>query len=504
MKNLGKLFGTISLVAVILCAVAACELINPNPNAAPPDQTPVSGDYDIGNLTQPAGSVTAVIITPRTGRSSGARTIYYEGTGSTTYARTTTVPASGASGSTYAVTFDVAAATGWNAATGLSAGTLTVGTPTPVSGDYTFTNLTQTAGEVTAVIITPKDGKSGGARTIYYAGSGTLPQAAGTYVVTFDVASATGWNAATGLSAGNLVVNTNQTPKESDYEITRNLTQIVGSVTAAVTVRKIAGSDGELTIYYEGVSPATTYAKSSTLPTAAGKYTVTFEVKEASGWNPATFVVGTLTISTTTQTPVASDFEIKGQTRTFNGYWDNEEEFTITPKEGKSTGEITILYKGKDYPTSTNTPWRAGTYTVTFNVEEAPGWNAAYNLSAGTLTINKREIKSSEIVCYSLDQKVSDVNEIREVHIYGTYETEYGFGSYYFDYTVYYEGRGETTYSKSTYLPRQFGTYTVTFIIDDPNYIVPATLPSFNLTISEGEPGESGPQGGGSGSGGNG
>jgi len=484
MKNLGKLFGTISLVAVILCAVAACELINPNPNAAPPDQTPVSGDYDIGNLTQPAGSVTAVIITPRTGRSSGARTIYYEGTGSTTYARTTTVPASGASGSTYAVTFDVAAATGWNAATGLSAGTLTVGTPTPVSGDYTFTNLTQTAGEVTAVIITPKDGKSGGARTIYYAGSGTLPQAAGTYVVTFDVASATGWNAATGLSAGNLVVNTNQTPKESDYEITRNLTQIVGSVTAAVTVRKIAGSDGELTIYYEGVSPATTYAKSSTLPTAAGKYTVTFEVKEASGWNPATFVVGTLTISTTTQTPVASDFEIKGQTRTFNGYY-YREGIIITPKEGKSAGEITILYKGTNYSKSTIPPYNVGTYAVTFDVEEYPGWNAAYNLSAGTLTINKRNLNNDDFefdIDLDWDDSDDDSKLIKVLAVWAMDEWN-GYNSYYISTTDHhYQGTDGTSYDSKD-PPKVPGKYIFSFKVDDPNFIVPAVLPTHTFSI---------------------
>ncbi|MCL2442824.1 MAG: hypothetical protein FWD13_05085 [Treponema sp.] len=86
---------------------------------------------------------------------------------------------------------------------------------TPVAGDYTFGNLNQTAGSVTAVSITPNEGKSSGAITIYYEGAGSttytkntaIPQTIGQYTVTFDVASVTGWNAATGLSAGTLIVS---------------------------------------------------------------------------------------------------------------------------------------------------------------------------------------------------------------------------------------------------------------------------------------------------------
>jgi len=87
------------------------------------NQTPVDFDYDISNLTQTAGSVTAVTVTAKEGKSSGERTIYYEGIGPTSYAKSTTVPQTAGS---YTVTFDVAAADGWNAATGLFAGTLRV------------------------------------------------------------------------------------------------------------------------------------------------------------------------------------------------------------------------------------------------------------------------------------------------------------------------------------------------------------------------------------------
>ena len=81
-------------------------------------------------------------------------------------------------------------------------------TPTPVASDYDIGNLKQFTGIVSAVTITPKNGKSTGAvSNIKYAGNTTIPQTVGTYAVTFDVAAATGWNAATNLSAGNLIIS---------------------------------------------------------------------------------------------------------------------------------------------------------------------------------------------------------------------------------------------------------------------------------------------------------
>jgi len=77
--------------------------------------TPAAEDFVIGNLTQVVGSVTAVSITPKMGKSSGDITIYYNGS--------TTLPTTAG---TYPVTFDVAATIGWDAATDLAAGTLTI------------------------------------------------------------------------------------------------------------------------------------------------------------------------------------------------------------------------------------------------------------------------------------------------------------------------------------------------------------------------------------------
>ena len=69
-----------------------------------------------------------------------------------------------------------------------------------------MSNLTQYANSVTAVTVVPKSGKSGGAVTVYYNGSTSLPSAAGAYTVTFDVAEVDGWKAATGLAGGKLAI----------------------------------------------------------------------------------------------------------------------------------------------------------------------------------------------------------------------------------------------------------------------------------------------------------
>jgi uncharacterized repeat protein (TIGR02543 family) len=87
---------------------------------------------------------------------------------------------------------------------------------TPVADDFDIDNLYQTEGHVTPVKITPKEGKSNGTQTVYYAGingttytkSTTVPQTAGTYTVTFNVAAADGWKASSvEFYGGTLTIN---------------------------------------------------------------------------------------------------------------------------------------------------------------------------------------------------------------------------------------------------------------------------------------------------------
>jgi len=85
---------------------------------------PAASDFTISGLDAIYdGTAKAVSISPQAGRSQGAITIWYEGTAGTTYAKSTTAPSAAGK---YAVTFDVTAAEGFNAKTGLVAGTLEI------------------------------------------------------------------------------------------------------------------------------------------------------------------------------------------------------------------------------------------------------------------------------------------------------------------------------------------------------------------------------------------
>jgi hypothetical protein len=91
----------------------------------------------------------------------------------------------------------------------------------PEAGDFVIDNLLQFIDDdLVPVSIVPRSTGSTGAITIWYEGiaptdyarSNTLPNALGTYRVTFDVAAATGFQAVTGLVAGNLVIDEKGTP----------------------------------------------------------------------------------------------------------------------------------------------------------------------------------------------------------------------------------------------------------------------------------------------------
>jgi len=167
---------------------------------------------------------------------------------------------------------------------------------TPTVDDFTIGNLSQEYGSVTAVTITPNEGKSNGKITIYYNGITTLPSALGDYAVTFDVGEAEGFIAVTGLDAGTLTIGKGN-PKAADFNISDNFTQTQGSVSKIIITPKTGKSSGKVTVYYAGTGD-TTYAKSENLPTAAGTYSVTFDVAADANWNKAEgLVAGTLTIN---------------------------------------------------------------------------------------------------------------------------------------------------------------------------------------------------------------
>jgi len=255
-------------------------------------QTPAAADFAINGLSQIFdGNPKTVTITSNHGKSTGAITIYYDG-------KTTAPSAIGS----YPVTFDVAAATGWNAKTGLSAGTLVIGEQTansqnPTAADFDIGNLSQTAGSVTAVTITPKAGKSGGLITIYYNGSTNLPTAVGSYPVTFNITAAVGWNAANSLNAGTLVIAaktlTGIAITTQPAKTTYNLNEELNLTGLVVTATYNDNSTQVVTDYTTGGYDKTRTGDQTVTVTYNGK-TATFTVNVI---NPALATVATPTAS---------------------------------------------------------------------------------------------------------------------------------------------------------------------------------------------------------------
>jgi len=137
--SLVRLFGVTAVALAIVVSMAGLSFTGCNNPASgktpsvddsdtitiniPNLPTPDEDDYYIDNLTQEAGNISPVKIKAKMGKSTGKITIYYEGTSDTIYDKSTTLPMTAGS---YTVTFDVKAVIGWNAASGLSAGTLVI------------------------------------------------------------------------------------------------------------------------------------------------------------------------------------------------------------------------------------------------------------------------------------------------------------------------------------------------------------------------------------------
>jgi hypothetical protein len=274
---------------------------------------PAANDFNVSGLSQITGSVTAVSIKPNPGKSTGVITVYYEGTGDRTYGKSTTPPTEAG---TYAVTFDVAATTGFSAAVGLIAGTLEIkeqvaNPETPTAADFSIGNLTQTAGNITPVTIGPKDGKSGGVITIYYEGtdattytkSTTLPTGAGTYAVTFDVGASYGFSAVTDLNAGTLTITAVSTPvygitlsQTGDYTFAPAMTGYTVQTPLTLTVTNTGNqATGNLAVTLGGTNAGSfTLSKSSITGIAVsgtGAFTVAPKTGLAAGTYTATVTV---------------------------------------------------------------------------------------------------------------------------------------------------------------------------------------------------------------------
>jgi hypothetical protein len=155
---------------------------------------------------------------------------------------------------------------------------------------------------VSKVLIVPKAGKSTGTIThIYYTGLPPTVYAktenideliVGSYIVTFDIAAAPNWNAATGLNAGTLVIQAANIAEEllivaheakagKDAIEFLQPTYITSAGTVTISAAALVTAEYTVVMWYVNGSPVDEKGNTYTLPPGGkGKYNVGVLVKK--------------------------------------------------------------------------------------------------------------------------------------------------------------------------------------------------------------------------------
>lgn len=408
------------------------------------NKTPKAGDYTIAGPKTGAspwtvdfdGTAKKVNITPRTEGVGAVTKITYGDIG-------TTEPSAVGY---YEVKFEVAAGTGYDAATDLYAGTIIIQAAggvvkKPVASHYLVSgkddvvySATTKVGTVTVqngnttpkeLNVVPREGFSAGVPVVKYNGGDTKPTVKGSYNVTFNVPAAGEWEAAEDLVAGTLILlgpeQTASTPARTDYRVTVGTETFQDGGTLSVQYK---ASKIEVTVDRLSGSPAVpnkpTYLKSgeteesNVAPMDIGDYTVKFYVPGIEDgntvWAPREFTAGTLKITKIDLTIADFDFDTSGGANgggtaggggmltqsvpgdlkdangTVIGTIDNPTELKVIPKTGSllpATAAIEVLYAGKTLAEVTTQG--VGKYAISINVTAGADdfWNPLTGLALG-------------------------------------------------------------------------------------------------------------------------
>ena len=295
----------------------------------------------------------------------------------------------------------------------------------PSAEDYTITGIGTFTydGDHKIVTVVHKDGKSPGAVTVHYNGSTMAPVNAGTYAVTFNVSGAAGWNEASDLSAGSLIIT-----KAAGAALTAPTE--AAKTTNSVTLNTVTASTNQTVEYginagnssagvtwqdnsttFNGLNPGTTYYFF-----ARAKENNNYNTGAASGGTPITTVFANLsgTISIIIPHPnVEINTELEASysgSENVSYQWHkdgadiNGATFkTYTPLEG---GEytVTVYVMGYNHKTSSpvmvidpNLPYLSGNITITPDTGVTTGMEleAVYS---GPETVSYRWHKDGDVV----------------------------------------------------------------------------------------------------------
>ena len=282
--------------------------------------------------------------TPSVTGSTGAVTYSYAGTGSTSYGPSATRPTDAG---TYSVTAMVAADDNFDGATS-SAYAFTIAKATPTAS-VTNTPVTYSGSAQTATVAC----LGGGAATLASGGTGTN---AGSYAATVDCAESSNYAAASGLSAGNFVIN-----KASQTVAVNNSPVTYDGTAKAATVTCTSGASSDIK----------TGAAAS--QSAAGTYAVTADCAATDNYSAL-------------NDGAAGDFTIAKATPTAS--------LTNTPVSYSGSAQsatAACLGGGTASLASGGTGTNAGSYAATVDCAESSNYEAASGLipTNGSFVITK-------------------------------------------------------------------------------------------------------------------
>jgi formylglycine-generating enzyme required for sulfatase activity len=478
MKNTIKPFGLalIAAISFVALSLAGCQTPDGGSN-----QTPTVTDFNIsgtGTFTYD-GNPKIVTVTAKEGKTSGAITVNYNGN----------VGDPSAVG-TYTVTFDVAAATGWNAASGLAAGTLTISdgsvSVTPITS-VSIIIIAPTKDEVPATTATASGAVNYTIGTVTWSPNDNPFQGGKVYTASVTLSAADG-HTFTGLTTAAINGQTATVSNNTGGSVTLSHTFPVTD-TRSVNSMSITAQPTKLTYSHEdtldlaGLTVTLNYNDNSSDLIAAADFAErnittspadgdTLSVVAHNG-QPVTISYGSHTSNTNALTvapiaPVLADFTVSG-TGVFT-YDGNPKTVTVTAKEDKTIGTITVKYNGSE-----TAPSNAGTYPVTIDVTADTNYTVVNGLSVGTLAINKATPTASDFEFGNLTQTFGSVTTVTITPKSGKSDGAQ---------TIYYTGTGATTYAKSATLPTAVGTYAVTFnVAASTNFNEATDLNAGTLTI---------------------
>ncbi|MDR2814975.1 MAG: MBG domain-containing protein, partial [Prevotellaceae bacterium] len=248
---------------------------------------------------------------------------------------------------------------------------------------------------------TPKNGYTGmGAITVMYNGSATLPDSAGVYAVTVDIADGTNFTAASGVEVGKFTIHKIE-PAAAHLHFSPDSSVFYDGEAHGIyppTLRKPFTGMGAITVKYNG---------SETLPDSVGVYAITADIAADTNFTAASdLALGKFTIEKAE--PAAAHLHFSSDSSVL---YDGLPHGVTAPKlkDGYTgMGAITVLYNG-----STELPDSAGVYTITVDIAAGTSFRAISGLALGTFTIRKAPLTADKLTftpaSYAYDGAVKSV-----------------------------------------------------------------------------------------------